>query len=177
MRQLARVTMTMRDLDRLKCIQAVVDGNLKPGRAAERLGLTGRQVRRLTRRYAQEGPVGLISRHRNRPSNNRLDPGLAERVISASCASHTLILARHWPRRSCAATTRSIWSRRRFANCRLPPGCGFRGACARRRYSNPELGVPVSASWCRSMAATIVGSKTGRHRALRWYTSTMQPVD
>ena len=81
MRQLARVTMTMRDLDRLKCIQAVVDGNLKPGRAAERLGLTTRQVRRLTRRYAQEGPVGLISRHRNRPSNNRLDPSLAERAI------------------------------------------------------------------------------------------------
>ena len=44
MRQLARVTMTMRDLDRLKCIQAVVDGNLKPGQAAERLGLTTRQV-------------------------------------------------------------------------------------------------------------------------------------
>ena len=82
MRQLARVTMTMRDLDRLKCIQAVVDGNLKPGQAAERLGLTTRQVRRLTRRYAQEGPVGLISRHRNRPSNNRLDPSLAERVIA-----------------------------------------------------------------------------------------------
>jgi len=81
MRQLAKVTMTMRDLDRLKCIQAVADGNLKPGRAADRLGLTTRQVRRLTQRYAQEGPVGLISRHRNRPSNNRLDPCLAERVI------------------------------------------------------------------------------------------------
>ena len=37
MRQLAKVTMTMRDLDRLKCIQAVADGNLKPGRAADRL--------------------------------------------------------------------------------------------------------------------------------------------
>jgi hypothetical protein len=35
MRQLAKVTMTMRDLDRLKCIQAVADGNLEPGRAAE----------------------------------------------------------------------------------------------------------------------------------------------
>ena len=81
MRQLAKVTMTMRDLDRLKCIQAVADGNLKPGRAADRLGLTTRQVRRLTQRYAQEGPVGLISRHRNRPSNNRLNPSLAERVI------------------------------------------------------------------------------------------------
>jgi hypothetical protein len=32
----------MRDLDRLKCIQAVLDGDLKPIRAAERLGLTTR---------------------------------------------------------------------------------------------------------------------------------------
>jgi hypothetical protein len=55
MRQLARVIMTMRDLDRLKCIQAVVDGELRSGHAAERLGLTGRQVRRLARRYVQEG--------------------------------------------------------------------------------------------------------------------------
>ena len=81
-----------------------------------------------SRRYAREGPVGLISRHRSRPSNNRLD--------------------------------------RRF-----------RGACDRQRFSNPELAVPVSTNWCRSMAATIVGSKTGRHRARRWYTSTTQPVD
>jgi hypothetical protein len=32
------ITMSMRELDRLKVIQALVDGNLKPGRAAERLG-------------------------------------------------------------------------------------------------------------------------------------------
>jgi hypothetical protein len=37
-------------------IQAVVDGELKPIRAAERLGLTTRQVRRLARRYAAAGP-------------------------------------------------------------------------------------------------------------------------
>jgi hypothetical protein len=71
----------MRDLDRLKCIQAVVDGDLKLVRAAERLGLTTRQVRRLARRYAAAGPVGLISKRFNRPSNNRLDEALADRVI------------------------------------------------------------------------------------------------
>ena len=38
MRHAARVTMSMRELDRLKCIQAVVDGQLCPGIAAERLG-------------------------------------------------------------------------------------------------------------------------------------------
>ena|ERR1700674_1700786 len=78
MRQLARVTVTMQELDRLKCIEAVVQGDLPPIRAAERLGLTTRQVRRLAIRYRHEGPIGLISKRRNRPSNNRLDPGLEE---------------------------------------------------------------------------------------------------
>jgi hypothetical protein len=41
MRQNTRVTFAMRDLDRLKCIQAVVDGYLKPIRAADRLGVRG----------------------------------------------------------------------------------------------------------------------------------------
>jgi hypothetical protein len=81
MRQNTRVTFAMRDLDRLKCIQAVVDGDLKLVRASERLGLTTRQVRRLARRYAAGGPVGLVSKRFDRPSNNRLDEALADRVI------------------------------------------------------------------------------------------------
>lgn len=61
------VNFSMKELDRLKCIQAVIDGNLKPGRAADRLSLTVRQIERLVIRYRAEGPIGLISRHRNRP--------------------------------------------------------------------------------------------------------------
>ncbi|MBT2792557.1 hypothetical protein J7I88_17805 [Paraburkholderia strydomiana] len=45
-----RITMTMRELDRFKVIQDVADGKLKPWRAAERLGLTTRQIRRLVYR-------------------------------------------------------------------------------------------------------------------------------
>jgi hypothetical protein len=81
MRQNTRVTFAMRDLDRLKCIQAVADGDLKPHRAAEPLGLTSRQIRRLARRYAAAGPVGLISKRFRRWSNNRLDDDSADRVI------------------------------------------------------------------------------------------------
>jgi hypothetical protein len=43
--------MTMRELDRLKVIEAVVDGRLMPWRAAERLRLSRRQVERLANRY------------------------------------------------------------------------------------------------------------------------------
>ncbi|MBZ5790516.1 hypothetical protein K8353_10375 [Burkholderia contaminans] len=42
-----RITMTMRELDRFKVIQDVADGKLTPWRAAERLELTTRQVRRI----------------------------------------------------------------------------------------------------------------------------------
>jgi hypothetical protein len=38
------VTVSTQELDRLKCIQAVVGGALKPVRAAERLGMTSLQV-------------------------------------------------------------------------------------------------------------------------------------
>jgi hypothetical protein len=74
--------MTMRDLDRLKCIQGVIDRQLRLCQAAERLNLTTRQVRRLVRRYEQEGPVGLISRHRNRPSNRRIKAAVADHAFA-----------------------------------------------------------------------------------------------
>ena len=77
-----RITMTMRELDRFKVIQDVADGKLKPWRAAERLGLTTRQIRRLVARLRDHGPEGLVSRRRSRPSNNQLDAVTADRALS-----------------------------------------------------------------------------------------------
>lgn len=82
MRQTTRVTMSMRELDRLKCIQAVIDGERHLCRVAERLEITTRQLRRLVQRYRAEGPVGLISRACNRPSNNRLDVDLEQKIVT-----------------------------------------------------------------------------------------------
>jgi transposase len=50
MRQIELVTLNMRELDRLKVVQAIVEMGLKPGRAAERLGLSVRQIERLVQR-------------------------------------------------------------------------------------------------------------------------------
>ena len=75
------ITRPMRDLDRLKTIQAVVDRELKPGRAAERLGLSVRQIERLVIRYRAEGPVGLISRHRHRTGNRALKACVADVIL------------------------------------------------------------------------------------------------
>jgi transposase len=62
--QIPRVSISMRELDRLKCIQGLIDKQLKQKAVAERLGLTVRQVRRLVERYELEGPRGLISKLR-----------------------------------------------------------------------------------------------------------------
>lgn len=74
--------MSMREVDRLKTIQAVVDGALRAGTAAQRLELSRRQLERLVQRYKAEGAGGLISRQRGRPSNHQLPPGTAERAVA-----------------------------------------------------------------------------------------------
>ncbi|EPK5168240.1 helix-turn-helix domain-containing protein [Pseudomonas aeruginosa] len=70
------VTMSMRELDRLKVIEAIIEGRLKPAAAAQR------QVHRLVLRYREDGPAGLTSRRRGQPSNRQLSPGLENPAIS-----------------------------------------------------------------------------------------------
>src|SRR5471032_818565 len=76
------ITMSMRELDRLKVIQAVAEARLKPGRAAERLGLSVRQVERLVLRYRAAGVAGLVSGKRGRPGNHQLAGGKAQRALA-----------------------------------------------------------------------------------------------
>jgi transposase len=78
----ATITMGMREVDRLKTVQAVVDGALRVGVAAQRLGVSRRQLERLLQRYKAQGTAGLLSRKRGRPSNHQLPAGLAERAMA-----------------------------------------------------------------------------------------------
>ena len=76
------ITMSMREIDRLKTIQAIADGNLKPMVAAVRLNLTTRQIQRLVARFRQNGAAGLVSRRRGCPGNYQLAPGLADLALT-----------------------------------------------------------------------------------------------
>ena len=49
------ITMSMREFDRLKLIQDLVDGDIKPGLVAKRLSLSTQQVLRLSKRYQADG--------------------------------------------------------------------------------------------------------------------------
>jgi transposase len=64
--------MSQRELTRLEVIQRIKRKTLKQRQAAELLSLSVRQVKRLCKAYQASGAVGLISKRRGQPSNNRL---------------------------------------------------------------------------------------------------------
>ncbi len=76
------ITASMRELERVKVIEAVVEGRLRCFQAAERLELSERQISRLCRRYEAAGPAGLVSAKRGRPSNRELSVDLRARAIA-----------------------------------------------------------------------------------------------
>jgi transposase len=66
------VTMSRREIDRLGVIRRVLEGGLSQEKAGQLMGLCARQVRRLCTAYERNGPTGLASRKRGKPSNRRL---------------------------------------------------------------------------------------------------------
>jgi transposase len=76
------ITASMRELERVKVIEAVTEGRLRCFQAAERLQLSVRQISRLCRRYEAIGPAGLVSARRGRPSNRELSIDLRARAMA-----------------------------------------------------------------------------------------------
>ena len=74
--------MSYEELDRVSVIQRVLDKRLTQREAARMLGLTSRQVRRLCKAFGRDGPAGLASRRRGRPSNRRLSAELQREVLA-----------------------------------------------------------------------------------------------
>ena len=74
--------MSYEELDRVRVIERVIERRLTQREAARMLGLTSRQVRRLRRAYERDGPEGLASKHRGRPSNRRLASELRREALA-----------------------------------------------------------------------------------------------
>ena len=64
--------LNMKELDRVKVLSRLMDGELTQVLAAKMLGITDRQVRNLLYRFNKEGEVGCISKKRGKPSNRCL---------------------------------------------------------------------------------------------------------
>jgi transposase len=73
--------MSNREIARLEVMQRLQEKRLSQREAAEMLGLSPRQVKRLFRAYKAQGAQGLVSKRRGQPSNNRLDEEHIQQVI------------------------------------------------------------------------------------------------
>ena len=69
---LSEGVLSMSEADRAVVIGQVAEKRLRQREAAERLGVSVRQVRRLLSRYRERGAAGLVSGHRGKVSNNAL---------------------------------------------------------------------------------------------------------
>ena len=74
--------MSTNELSRVEVLARVGSGHLSVTAAARVMGVSRRQAHRLLTRYLDDGPAGLISRKRGRPSSRRLDEHFREHVIS-----------------------------------------------------------------------------------------------
>jgi transposase len=76
------IPMSIKEIERTEILIRVGQKSLIQTQAADILGITPRQVRRLMRKFEEYGPTGLVSRKRGRPGNHRLPAGAKELALA-----------------------------------------------------------------------------------------------
>ena len=76
------ISMSRKEWTRLEVVEKVLKKQMTQRKAANILGLSGRQVRRIVKRVQREGPIGIIHHSRNRPSLRKIPEQLKKEVIN-----------------------------------------------------------------------------------------------
>lgn len=75
------IAMTQAELERKTIIEQAVDKRITQREGAKRIGVSERHFRRILKRYREQGDKGLVSGHRGKPSNNRMNINTREQII------------------------------------------------------------------------------------------------
>lgn len=75
------ILMSIKELKRVPVIHNVLDKQLTQIDAANALGLSSRQIRRITQRIKDDGDLALIHRSRGRPSNRAMSAKLKSKIL------------------------------------------------------------------------------------------------
>ncbi len=163
---------TVKEINRLKILQDVIDRNLRPGQAAEMLGITPRHCTRLLKRYRQSGPLGMNNQSRGCTGNRQLPASLTELALNIIrerypdfgptlareklAEYHGIVLGKETLRRLMIKT--ALWVHR-------------------KQFRSHAIAGLAAANLYRLMVATITGSRTVRPPVLLWSTLMMRLVD
>jgi transposase len=89
------MTLNPEEGHRLHVLSLLERGRITTGQAAEALGITPRQVRRLRRRLEQDGPEGLAHRSRGRRSARRLPDALRVQILTLARGRYAALNDHH----------------------------------------------------------------------------------
>ena len=90
------ITMRQEELRRLHIVKKVLVKELKQVEAAEKLDLSYRQTKRITKRVREEGDKGIIHRSRGRPSKRRIFDKFNRISTSIQIRTYRLCFCRYW---------------------------------------------------------------------------------
>jgi len=74
--------MSAKELSRLEVVQRLTQKRMSQTEAGRILHLSTRQIKRLLKRYRQDGAAGLVSKHRGRKANNRLSEEVKRKALN-----------------------------------------------------------------------------------------------
>jgi len=75
------IRMSEKELQRSEIISRVINGNLTQRKAGEYTGISLRQIKRLCKRYRNEGVQGLAHRSRGKSSNKKISQEIRSKVL------------------------------------------------------------------------------------------------
>lgn len=81
--------MTQKDLSVHNLILKIQEKGIKQVKAAEILGVSDRHFRRLLKAFREQGPQGLLSKRRGKPSNSRLKDEIREKIVKKLKTTYT----------------------------------------------------------------------------------------
>lgn len=76
------VLMSSKEVDRYAVVEQVLRRTMRQADAALWLGVSVRQVKRLSRAVREQGTAGVVSQRRGAPSNRSIKPALREHYLS-----------------------------------------------------------------------------------------------
>ena len=76
-----KLSMSVKEADRITILDSLVKGKIKQKRAAELMGLSVRQTRRLKKKYKALGITALIHGNRGKESNHKIKEEEIEKVM------------------------------------------------------------------------------------------------
>jgi predicted DNA-binding protein (UPF0251 family) len=75
------LNMSEEEINRCEILRMADEKKIIQKEGAKRIGISPRHFRRLLQKYRERGAEGIISGHRGKPSNNRMEEGKREKIL------------------------------------------------------------------------------------------------